>query len=97
MGLTSCQRVPIATTVALKRSSEDIEPLSAGAFSVRAARPAARTPLTLFQFLLGTTNATRPGHLLLGVFYPADELVACEGGDVLPGIESRGIRHQGGA
>jgi hypothetical protein len=78
-------------------TTDDIGLLSAGAFPVRAARPAAWPTLTLLQFLLGTTNATRPGHLLLGIFHPADELIARQRGDVLPGIESRGIRDQSGA
>ena len=51
------------------------QPLS-GAVAVRAPRPAAGPALAIFQFLLGPANATFSGPLLLGIFDPADELVA---------------------
>ena len=49
-----------------------------------ATRPAARPALTLLQLLLGTANAALSSLLLLGIFDPADELVAGQGRDVLP-------------
>jgi len=59
-----------------------------------ATRPATRPTLTFLQFLLGPANAPFSGHLLLGIFDPADELVASEWSDVLPGIECGEIGDQ---
>ena len=53
--------------------------------------PAARATLTFLQFLLGSANATVSGDLLLGVLDPADELVAGQGRDVVPGVTCRGV------
>ena len=61
---------------------------------MRAPWPAAGSTLTFLQFLPGPANATFSGHLLLGILNPADELVAGQRGDVLPGIESCGIGDQ---
>ena len=59
-----------------------------------APRPAAGPTLALLQLLLGPPNAARPGDLLLGVLDPADELVAGQRCDVLPGMEGRGVGGQ---
>ena len=67
---------------------------SSGPFAVLAPRPAAGSALTIFQLLLGPTNSARSGHLLFGVLDPADELVAGQGRDVLPGVECRGVGGQ---
>jgi len=66
----------------------------ASALAVLAARPAAGPALAFFQLLLGPANAARSGHLLLGILDPADELVARQGRDVLPGSECRGVGDQ---
>ncbi len=68
--------------------------LSAGALAVRAPWPATRPTLAFLQLLLRSANAAFSGRLLLGVVDPADELVAGERGDVLPGIERRGVGDQ---
>ena len=65
--------------------------LRAGAFAVAAPRPAAGPTLAFLQLLLGSANAAFSSHLLLGIHDPADELVAGQGRDVLPGIECRGV------
>ncbi len=44
--------------------------------------------------LLGAANTTLPGHLLLGVFDPADELVPGQRRDVLPRVECGGVGDQ---
>src|SRR5277367_2109860 len=59
-----------------------------------APRPATRSALALFELLLGAANAALSGGLLLGVLDPADELVARQGGDVLPGSECSGVGDQ---
>ena len=69
-------------------------PLPAGAFAVRASRPAARSPLALLQLLPGPADPAFPGHRLLGILDPADELVAGQRRDVPPGVECRRVRHQ---
>ena len=43
--------------------------------------------MAFFQLLLGPANAAFSGFLLLRIFDPADELVAGQRRDVLPGIE----------
>jgi hypothetical protein len=68
--------------------------LPARALAVRAPWPAAGPTLAFFQLLLRPANAAFSGHLLLGILDPADELVAGQGRDVLPGIESRGVGDQ---
>jgi hypothetical protein len=61
--------------------------LLAGAFAVVAPRPAAGPTLAFLKLLLGPANAAFSGHLLLGILDPADELVAGQRRDVLPGSE----------
>src|SRR5439155_26477533 len=56
--------------------------------------PAARPTLAFLKLLLGPANAAFAGHLLLGIFDPADELVAGQRRDVLPGSERRGVGDQ---
>ena len=56
----------------------------ARALTMLAAWPAARAALTFLELLLGSPNATLPGGDLLGVFNPADELIACQRRDVVP-------------
>ena len=68
--------------------------LSAVALPVLAPRPAAGSALAFLELLLSAANAAFPGHLLLGILDPADELVAGQRRDVLPGIEGRGIGDQ---
>ena len=50
-------------------------------------RPAAGPTLAFFQLLLGPANAAFSGLFLLGILDPADELVAGQRRDVLPGVE----------
>ena len=59
-----------------------------------ASRPATGSTLAFLELFLGPANATFSGHFLLGIFDPADELVARQRCDVLPGIEGRGIGDQ---
>jgi hypothetical protein len=59
-----------------------------------APRPAAGPPLTFFQLLLGPADAARACHGLLGVFDPANELIAGERRDVHPRFERREVRDQ---
>jgi hypothetical protein len=59
-----------------------------------AARPATGPTLALFQLLLGPTNATFPRYLLLGILDPANEFVAGERRDVVPGIECGDVGDQ---
>ena len=56
--------------------------------------PAARPALALLQLLPGAANAAFAGRLLLGILDPADELVARQRSDVLPGIKGRGVGDQ---
>src|SRR5688572_12620761 len=65
--------------------------LLARAFAVAAAGPTAGTPLALFQFLAGSADASFARLLLPCVLDPADELVAGERCDVIPGSERRRI------
>ena len=76
------------------RPSERRRLLSAGALAVLAAWPAAGPTLAFLQLFLGPTNAAFSGRRLLGVLDPADELVAGQGCDVLPGIERRRVGDQ---
>ena len=71
----------------VKRSIRSELGLSAGALAMLAPRPAAGPALAFFELLLGPANAALSSHLLLGVLDPADELVARQGRDVLPGSE----------
>src|SRR5580693_2905047 len=59
-----------------------------------APRPAAGPALAFFELLLGPANAALPGLLLLGILDPADEFVARQGRDVLPGSQCRGVGGQ---
>jgi uridine phosphorylase len=68
--------------------------LTTGALAVLAPWPAARPPHAILQLLLGPANAAFPGHLLLGILNPTDELVAGQRGDVLPGVECCPVGHQ---
>jgi hypothetical protein len=61
---------------------------------VLASWPAARPTLAFLQFFLGPTDAAFAGLLLLGILDPADELIAGQRSDVLPGIECRGVGDQ---
>lgn len=65
-----------------------------GAFAVFAAGPAARPALAFLELLAGPTDAALPRLLLLGVFDPADELVAGQRRDVVPGGQDRGVGEQ---
>src|ERR1700740_1114208 len=68
--------------------------LLVSALAMFAPRPAAGPTLAFFELLLGPANATLAGRLLLGILDPADEFVARQGCDVLPGSECRGIGDQ---
>ena len=68
--------------------------LFASTLAVLAPRPAARPALTLLEFLLGPADAALSGHILFGVVDPTDELVARQGGDVLPSRQGRRIGKQ---
>src|ERR1019366_7764711 len=68
--------------------------LLAGAFAVVAPRPAAGPTLTFLKLLLGSANAAFSGQLLVCILDPADELVARERRDVLPGSERRRVGDQ---
>src|SRR5437762_189458 len=68
--------------------------LSTGALAVPAPWPAAGPTLAFLQLLLGPANAAFSGHFLLGILNPADELVASQRRDVLPGIECRAVGGQ---
>lgn len=65
-----------------------------GALAVGASRPAAGAALTLFEFFLQEANAALPGAVVFGVFHPADELVAGQRGDVVPGGECCSVAAQ---
>ncbi len=68
--------------------------LVAGPLAVRAPRPAAGSALAVLQLLLGPADAARSCGRLLGILDPADELVAGQRCDVLPGVECRGVGDQ---
>ena len=68
--------------------------LLAGAFAVAAPRPAARPTLALLKLLPRSANAAFSSHLLPGILDPADELVAGQRRDVVPGIERRRVGDQ---
>src|SRR5438067_698894 len=69
-------------------------PLRAGALAVRTPRPTAGPALAFLQFLPGPPDAALSGRRLLRILDPADEFVARQGRDVLPGIECRGVGDQ---
>src|ERR1700694_5482057 len=56
--------------------------------------PAARPTLAFLKLVLRPANGAFPGHLLLRIFDPADELDAGQRRDVLPGIECRGVSYR---
>lgn len=68
--------------------------LRAGALAVLAPRPAAGPALSFLQLLPRAPNAALTGSHLLGILDPADELIAGQRRDVLPGIKRRGIGDQ---
>jgi hypothetical protein len=73
---------------------EILRVLAAGALSVATSWPATGPTLAFLELLPGSANATFSRFLLLGILDPADELVASQRGDVLPGVESCGIGDQ---
>ena len=54
-----------------------------------------RDGASFLQLLLGSANTAHSGLFLLGILDPADELVARQWRDVLPGVERHGIGEQG--
>ncbi len=70
------------------------EALCAGALAVLTPWPAAGSTLAVLQLLLGPANAACSCRRLLGILDPADELVAGQRCDVLPGIECRAVGDQ---
>ncbi len=95
-------RVPQDTSARHRRIPDNVHVRAAGycalslarAFAVLATRPAAGSTHTLFQLFLGAADATLARLLLLGVFDPADELVAGQGSDVLPRRQRRVVVEQ---
>lgn len=69
--------------------------LPAVALAMLAPWPAAGPAHAVLQFLLGAPDAAFSRGLLFGVLHPADELVASQRRDVVPGVESRSVCHQG--
>jgi hypothetical protein len=51
---------------------------------MRTAEPATGATFAFKQFLTASTNASRPGLYLLGIFDPTDELIAGKGRNVFP-------------
>ena len=68
--------------------------LFAGALAVLAPWPTAGPTLAFLELLPGSANAAFSSGLLLRILDPADELVAGERRDVLPGIERRRVGDQ---
>ena len=68
--------------------------LPAVALAVLATRPAAGPALAFLELLPGPANPALPGGFLLGILDPADELIAGQGCDVVPGVERRGVVDQ---
>ncbi len=56
--------------------------------------PAAGPALAFLQLLLSASNAALTGDRLLGILDPADELIASQGRDALPGVERRGAGNE---
>jgi len=56
--------------------------------------PAAGSPLSLLELLLSSADASFSGGVALGIFDPADELVARERRDVLPRVERNRVDDQ---
>ena len=79
---------------AVFKPSERRRQLSAGPLPVLAPWPAAGPTLTFLQLLHGPADAAFSGHGLLGIFHPADELIARQRCDVLPGVERRRVGDQ---
>ncbi len=71
--------------------------LLSGAFAVAAPGPAAGPTLAFLELLPGSANAAFPGLRLLCILHPADELVAGQRRDVIPGRERRRMGDQGRA
>src|SRR6266576_6955682 len=92
--LNSTTQLCRRTSTPRRRLRAPSRPLSAGALAMLAPWPAAGPTLAFLQLLLGPANAALSGHLLLGIFDPADELVAGQRRDVLPGIQRRGVGGQ---
>ncbi len=76
------------------RPSERRQLLSAGPLAVLAPWPAAGPTLAFLQLLHGPSDAAFPSPCLPGILDPADELVARQRRDVLPGIERRRVGDQ---
>ena len=68
--------------------------LATRALAVLAPRPAAGSAPAFLQLFPCTPNAALAGSRLLGILDPADELIAGQRRDVLPGIERRGVGDQ---
>jgi len=64
------------------------------AFPVLAPWPTAGAALTRLELLLSAADTAFASLRLLGVIDPADELVACERGDVPPGSQDDGVGEQ---
>jgi hypothetical protein len=60
-----------------------------------APRPATRPAPAFLKFLLRPADPARSGLLLFGIFDPANELVARQRRDVLPGSQRHGVSDQG--
>jgi hypothetical protein len=75
-------------------SATKVDGLLARAFAVPASGPATGPTLAFLQLLAGPANATFSGFLLLCVLDPANELIAGQRRDVIPGIERRRMGDQ---
>ena len=63
---------------------------------MRAARPTAGSTLSFFKLLLGSSDAAVAGRRLFRVFDPADELVAGQRRDVVPGLKCGRVTYERG-
>ena len=63
-------------------------------WAVDAADPAARTALAAGKFVAGDQDAFGPRFRPFGVENPADEFIACQRRDVLPGGREGRVGHQ---
>jgi len=62
---------------------------------VATARPAAWPAHSVLKLFLSATDPAGSSLILLGVLNPTDELVASQGGDVLPTVQREVVCEQG--
>jgi hypothetical protein len=66
-------------------------PLAAGTLPMLTAGPTTGSAHAVLELFLSSADTSFSGFLLLGIIDPADELVAGQRCDVLPGVECGGI------